>query len=239
MMVGCLIIHGYTGGPYEVAPLGDYLAAKTNWEIVIPALDGHGEELDLGEASYETWLDETEQALIELKANCDKLYVVGFSMGGMIAAYLAANYDVDKLVLLSTARKYGSFKYLSAYIADAVGDGFKGKLDENEWYRHYKSKVTDVPLKANLEFMKLVNRTKPYLKEVTSPVFIAQGSKDGIVPYKSAYSIEKEIGSADKEVVIFEESDHLICLGDNQQVLNDMILDFLRQESEEGIETSK
>src|SRR5699024_12543210 len=77
--------------------LGDYLAAKTNWEIVIPALDGHGEELDLEEASYETWLDETEQALIDLKANCDKLYVVGFSMGGMIAAYLAANYDVDKL----------------------------------------------------------------------------------------------------------------------------------------------
>jgi len=70
-------------------------------------------------------------------------------------------------------------------------------------------------------------------------VFIAQGSKDGIVPYKSAYSIEKEIGSVDKEVVIFEESDHLICLGDNQQVLNEMILDFLRQESEEGIETSK
>src|SRR5699024_12347508 len=88
--------------------LGDYLAAKTNWEIVIPALDGHGEELDLEEASYETWLDETEQALIDLKANCDKLYVVGFSMGGMIAAYLAANYDVDKLVLLSRSEEHTS-----------------------------------------------------------------------------------------------------------------------------------
>src|SRR5699024_7468479 len=105
-------------------------------------------------------------------------------MGGMIAAYLAANYDGDKLVLLSTARTYVSFKYLSAYIADAVGDGVKGKLDANECYRHYKSKVTDVPLKDNLEFLKLVNRTKPYLKEVTSPVFIAQGSKVVIVPYK-------------------------------------------------------
>src|SRR5699024_11673187 len=101
---------------------------KTKLVIFIPALDVHVEKLDLEEASYDTWLDETEQALIDLKANCDKLYVVGFSMGGMIAAYLAANYDVDKLVLLSTARKYVSFKYLSAYIADAVGDGFKGKL---------------------------------------------------------------------------------------------------------------
>src|SRR5699024_12477528 len=108
----------------------DYLEDKTNCVFVILALDGKGEEHDLKEDSYESWLDETEQVLIDLKANCDKLYVVGFSMGGMIAAYLAANYDVDKLVRLSTARKYVSFKYLSAYIADAVGDGFKGKLDE-------------------------------------------------------------------------------------------------------------
>src|SRR5699024_6777670 len=129
MMVGFLIIYDYTGGPYDVAIHGDYLAAKTNWEIVIAALDGHGEVLDMEESSYETCWDESEQDLIDIKANCDKLYVVGFSMGGMIAAYLAANYDVDKLVLLSTARKYVSFKYLSAYIADAVGDGFKGKLD--------------------------------------------------------------------------------------------------------------
>src|SRR5699024_9337330 len=97
---------------------------------------------------------------IDLKANCDKLYVVGFSMGGMIAAYLAANYDVDKLVLLSTARKYVSFKYLSAYIADAVGDSYEGKLEENEWYRHYKSKVSDVPLKANVASVKDYNRTE-------------------------------------------------------------------------------
>lgn len=236
-MVGCLIIHGYTGGPHEVAPLRDYLTGETDWDIVIPVLEGHGKELDLEEASYETWLEDAERAFLDLKKHCDKVYVIGFSMGGMIAAYLAANHDIEKLVLLSTARKYVSFKYMSAYIANMVGDGFKGKLRENEWYRHYKSKVGEVPLKANIEFMKLVNRTKPYLKEVTSPVFIAQGSKDEMVPFKTAYSIEKEIGSADKEVVIFEESDHLICLGDDQDVLNEMIFNFLKQGVEAGQST--
>lgn len=235
-MIGCLIIHGYTGGPYEVAPVLDYLNEHTDWKVVVPVLKGHGKKLDLSDASSEVWLDDTEKELLALKEKCETVYVIGFSMGGMIAAYLAAKHDIDKLVLLSTARKYLSFKYLSYYIAEMIGDGFKGKLKENELFLHYKSKIGGVPLKANLEFMKLVNRTKPYLKEVTSPVLIAQGSRDEMVPFKTAYSIEEEIGSDYKEVVFFEDSDHLICLGNDSDVLNKMILSFLNNETADEIE---
>lgn len=226
-MIGCLIIHGYTGGPYEVEPLRAYLAEKTDWKIVVPVLEGHGEKLDLKEVSYESWLAGAEKELAALRGKCDQVYVLGFSMGGMIAAYLAANHKVDKLVLLATARKYVSFKYLSYYIAEMIGDGFKGKLKENELYLHYKNKVGDVPLKANVEFMKLVNYTKPYLEQVTSPVFIAQGQQDEMVPFKTAYSLEEEIGSSEKEIVFFEDTDHLICLGQSNAILNGMILQFL------------
>lgn len=229
-MIGCLMIHGFTGGPHEIEPLHEYLSEHTDWEIVVPVLSGHGKELHLEEVSHEVWLKEAGEALLELKEQCDEVYVIGFSMGGMIAAYLAANYDVDKLVLLSTARKYLSFKYLSYYVAEVISDGFKGKLDDNEIYTHYKSKLGAVPFKANVEFMRLVNETKQYLDDVSSPVFIAQGQKDGMVPYKAAYSLEKEIASEHKEVVIFEQSNHMICLGDDRSVLNQMILRFLKEE---------
>jgi|SRR5690625_3322116 len=236
-MIGCLIIHGFTGGPHEVEPLHDYLRKHTDWRISIPILSGHGESLELDKVSYDMWLKEAEEALNELKQSCKKVYVIGFSMGGMIAAYLAAHFDVDKLVLLATARRYLSFKYLSFYIAEVVRDGFKGKLDENEIYTHYKSKIGEVPFRANVEFMKLVQETKQYLDEVTSPVFIAQGQRDGMVPYKAAYSLEKELGSQHKEVVIFEQSNHMICLGDDRNVLNRMILEFLTEKITEKIET--
>lgn len=226
-MIGCLIIHGFTGGPYEVEPLQTYLKDRTDWKIVVPTLTGHGEELNLEEVTYDVWLEEAKMALKQLKTECDEVYVIGFSMGGMIAAYLAATEEVDKLVLLATARKYLSFKYLSQYIAEMIGDGFKGKLNENEIYLHYKSKLGNVPLKANIEFMKLVNKTKPYLEEITAPVFIAQGQKDGMVPYKVAYSLEEEIASEHKEIVFFEQSTHLICLGNDSSVLNKMIHEFL------------
>lgn len=231
-LIGCLIIHGFTGGPHEVEPLCRFLKEHTDWKVEVPILKGHGEKLQLDDATHEIWLSEAKEALQKMKETCDTVYVIGFSMGGMIAAYLAATEDVNKLVLLATARKYLSFKYLSQYIAEMIGDGFKGKLKENDLYLHYKDKIGEVPLKANIEFMRLVNRTKPYLKDITAPVFIAQGQKDEMVPYKTAYSLEEEISSHDKEIVFFEQSDHLICLGEDKEVLNQMIYDFLTQQGE-------
>lgn len=233
-MIGCLMIHGYTGGPHEIEPLLQHLRKHTDWRIEVPVLTGHGETLELDEVSYEIWIKESEEALLNLKQACDKVFVVGFSMGGMIAAYLAAHHEVDKLVLLSPARKYLSFKYLSKYVAEVIKDGFKGKLDENELYLHYKSKLGAVPFKANVEFMKLVNETKKDLEKIKSPVFIAQGQKDGLVPYQTVYSLDKEIGSDHKQVVIFEQSNHMICLGDDRDVLNRMILEFLSEDIEEN-----
>lgn len=229
-MIGCLIIHGYTGGPYEVEPLAEYLRDKTDWQIEVPVLSGHGIELNLEDVHYEQWLEDAEQALLKLKETCETIYVVGFSMGGMIAAYLAANHKVDRLVLLSTARKYLSFRYLSTYVRDGIKAGLRGELTESELFKHYKYKFDVVPFSANIEFMKLVNKTKTYLKDVKSPVFIAQGQKDALVPARTAYSLHEEIGSTDKEVVFFERSNHLICLGSDHDVLNVMIYEFLNKE---------
>lgn len=232
-MIGCLIIHGFTGGPHEVEPLRQYLETHTDWKIEVPLLSGHGETLALEEVSYETWLEEMAEHLQALRKDCEEVYVIGFSMGGMIASYLAAHYEVDKLVLLATARKYLSFKYLSRYVAEVISDGFKGQLEENEIYTHYKSKLETVPFRANVEFMKLVNKTKQYLEDIRSPVFIAQGQRDSLVPYKTAYTLEKEIGSEEKEVVIFEQANHMICLGEDREILNKMILDFLNEDNGE------
>ena len=230
-MIGCLIIHGFTGGPYEVEPLGQYLKEKTDWQIEVPVLSGHGPELNLEDVHYEEWLEDAVSALLKLQETCETIYVIGFSMGGMIAAYLAANYKVDRLVLLSTARRYLSFKYLSSYIKEGIEAGVKGELKENPLYKHYKYKFDTVPFTANVEFMKLVNKTKPYLKNINAPVFIAQGQKDALVPAKAAYILHDEINSENKEVVFFERSNHLICLGEDHDVLNVMIYRFLTKEN--------
>lgn len=226
-MIGCLIIHGFSGSPHEVQPLADFLREHTDWNIQVPTLPGHGEQLHLEDVTHEKWLEKAEQHLQKLTATCHTTYVIGFSMGGMIAAYLAANYNIDKLVLLAAARKYVSFKQLSVDIGEAIADALRGKLHENEFFVNFNQKRGDVPLKANVEFAKLVRYTRPYLKDVESPVLIAHGQQDGVVPPKTVYYLDKEIKSEEKEVVLFDQSKHLICLGDDKDVLNQIVYNFL------------
>lgn len=226
-MIGCLIIHGYTGGPYELGPLVNYLKEHTNWNIKVPTLPGHGRKLDLKDVSHKNWIKAAENALKQLREKHDEIYLIGFSMGGMIAAYLAAKYKVDKLVLLATSGKYLSFKQIGVDIGEMISDGVKGELGKNRLYLHYKKKLGNVPFKANIEFLKLVRFTRRYLKNIESPVLIAQGQQDGMVPAKTAYYLNKEIPSKRKEVVFFERSKHLICLGNDKDTLNTMVYEFL------------
>jgi esterase/lipase len=228
-MIGCLMIHGYTGSPYEISPLANHLKENTNWKIEVPTLPGHGKNLDLRDVSHESWIETAEKELQQLMQKCDDIYLIGFSMGGMIASYLAAKYEVEKLVLLATAGKYLSFKQIGMDMGEILADRIKGELDSNKMYLHYKNKTGHVPFKANIEFMKLVRFTRRYLKKVKTPVLIAQGQQDGMVPYKTAYYLDKEITSEEKEVVFFERSKHLICLGDDKDTLNSMVLDFLNK----------
>ncbi|ASK61262.1 carboxylesterase [Virgibacillus phasianinus] len=229
-MIACLLIHGYTGGPYEIEPLSNFLKEETNWHIEVPTLPGHGRKLALKNVSHKKWINAAENALKQLLDKYDEVYLIGFSMGGMIASYLAAKYKVDKLVLLASARKYLSLKQIVIDIRQVCADGLKGNIKKNKLYIHYRKKLGAVPLKANLEFLKLVKFTKPYLKEVDSDVLIAQGQKDGMVPYKTAYFLDKEINSKEKEVVFFERSRHLICLGEDKDTLNLMIYNFLSKQ---------
>ena len=144
-MIGCLCIHGFTGAPYEVEPLVGYLQERTDWVFSVPTLPGHGELSSLKGIHYQQWIDHAEAELDKLIETCDEVYVIGFSMGGLIASYLAANYPVKKLILLSAAAYYINPRQLAADIKMAILDSLKGNLRENELFLHYKRKITETP----------------------------------------------------------------------------------------------
>lgn len=228
-MVGCLILHGYTGGPYEVAPLSNYLKKKTNWFIHVPTLPGHGRALELENIPYTQWINASEQALKTLKEKYDEIYIIGFSMGGMIGAYLAAKYRIPKLVLLAPSGKYLSWTQLTRDMFKFIADGVQSKLKKNKLFLHYKRKAGMIPFRSNIEFIKLVRFTKKYIKYVQSDVLIAQGYQDGMVPFKTAYYLYDEMMTPNKEVVFFDHSKHQICLGEDKDTLIAMVHQFLRK----------
>ncbi|WP_141433273.1 carboxylesterase [Bacillus sp. 03113] len=226
-MIGCLCIHGFTGAPSEIEPLAQYLQENTNWSLVIPTLPGHGETLDLKGVQYNQWIEHAENELKLLLAKCDTVYVIGFSMGGLIASYLAVHYPIKKLVLLSAAAYYVNPRQLRVDIGEMVRDAFKGKLFENELYNRYKRKLKETPIAATLQFRKLVASTRPLLSEVRIPTLIAQGESDGIVPPRAAEYLYHHIGTVNKKILYLKDAKHLICHSHERDQLFFQVLHFL------------
>ncbi|WP_174735083.1 alpha/beta hydrolase [Mesobacillus harenae] len=226
-MIGCLCIHGFTGSPLEVEPLVEFLKEKTEWIFEVPTLPGHGEPLSLDGIEYRQWIEHAEAKLHNLFEICDQVYIIGFSMGGLIASYLSARYPVKKLVLLSAAAYYVNPKQLAADIVIMMKDSFKGNLLENELFTRYKRKIQQTPFKATIQFRKLVSNIRPILKEVTIPTLIVQGESDGIVPPRSAKYLYNTLGSAQKKLIFLKNAKHVICHSEEKEQLFREVYDFL------------
>ncbi|HEO8420240.1 alpha/beta hydrolase [Niallia sp. FSL W8-0635] len=230
-MTACLCIHGFTGSPMEVEPLAEYIQDHTNWECVIPTLPGHGKELRLEGIMFNEWLQHAEESLKDLLKRHEIVYVIGFSMGGLIASYLATKYPVKKLILLSAAAYYINFVQLQKDIRIICADFFRGRMKENEQFTRYMNKIKSTPLAATIQFRKLVQYVKPLLSNIHVPTLIAQGEKDGIVPLKSASYIYNTIRAENKKIIYVEESKHLICHCERRETLFQEIITFLKETS--------
>jgi carboxylesterase len=64
---------------------------------------GHmGSRKDLAFIKYTEWIKSVELSLIELQAQYERVVIIGFSMGGLIAVNLATKYEVDGIITLNT-----------------------------------------------------------------------------------------------------------------------------------------
>ncbi|MGR7911860.1 alpha/beta hydrolase [Lysinibacillus capsici] len=228
MSVGVLCIHGFSGGPYEVKPFTSYLRSHTDWIIEEPTLSGHGEDLHMSGFKAKHWLMDAELAFRSLAKKVDEVIVVGFSMGGIIALYLAKRYKVKKLVLLSAAAKYVSPKQLVKDFKMLATEAYHHNLTNNELYLRYHQKFNNVPLASTVEFMKLVRMVEPYYRHIQIPVYIVQGKLDGIVPYHTAQFLFDELASIDKVLYFSDNGKHHICFEEDCSEWFPQVLMFLK-----------
>lgn len=226
---GVLLIHGFTGGSFELRPLQNFLSSRTDWKLVIPQLPGHGTSLSLRQTSAESWLMEAELALRKLRKEVDRVYVIGFSMGGLIALYLAMRYPIDKLVLLSAAAKYISPRILLEDATIMLKGSILKKYPPNTFYHLYNYKLTHTPIRAAIEFLRVVHLVKPFYEKIQVPVCLVQGKKDGIVPYSAAEELYERLGSQTKLLISSEMGKHHICYSDDCESWFEKVLRFLHQ----------
>src|SRR5689334_9920176 len=87
---GVLLLHGWTGSPPEMRPMGEYLAAQ-GFVVHGPCLPGHGTQPeDLLPIRWSDWTAAAHAALDALAAECETVFVGGLSMGGLLTLHLGA-----------------------------------------------------------------------------------------------------------------------------------------------------
>lgn len=210
-VTGVLFIHGFTGGTYEVQPLINYIKNQTDWLVEVPTLPGHGVTLDLGNTSAESWMMEAELAMRRLQKKADRVIIVGFSMGGLIALYLSLRYRIDRLVLLSAAAKYISPRVLLDDVRAMLTESITKNYAPNTFRHLTNYKLTHTPLLATFEFLRIVRMVRPYYGKITVPVCIVQGKRDAIVPFSTAQHLHDVLGSTEKKMIESEVGQHHIC----------------------------
>ncbi|MDF2556887.1 MAG: carboxylesterase precursor [Bacillales bacterium] len=231
-MKGCLLIHGFTGGTFELAPLAQFLKNETNWKISIPTLPGHGNNSNYEGVEFYHWVEAAEKELVQMFEVCDEVYLIGFSMGGMIASHLSTVYPVKKLVLLSAAYHYVSpYKFMKELL-ELVVAYLKNKHHDLMMYHRFQNKVKRIPIKVTREFQKLVHSFRSDIHKISIPTFIAHGINDSIVPTRSSKQIFQKISSEEKHIMWIDKSNHLICLCEDNKILFEKIVKFIQPESD-------
>src|SRR5262249_2909794 len=89
---GVLLTHGFTSSPAEVRPLGAFLAEQ-GYTVYGPRLAGHGTAPeDLRTTNWPDWVAAARGGIAELRtAGCERIALIGLSLGGTISLYLAAH----------------------------------------------------------------------------------------------------------------------------------------------------
>ncbi len=220
---GCLIIHGFGGNVGEVQYLADYLNSK-GYYVLSPTLKGHtGRRRDFVGVRYSDWIKSAEQDYNELKNTCEKVFIIGFSMGGLIAFNLYEKYRVDAIVTINTPIYYWDIKII---LCNIIND-FKNRSFTH--VRKYLSSSTKFPLSALYHFRRLLWITKPKIPNIKCPILITQASSDDTVRRKSAKYIYDKISSIKKEIKYYDCSEHVILTTSCAQEVSEDVEKFIRK----------
>ena len=223
-----LLVHGFAGGNYDYGELANDLELYHDFDVFTFTLPGHN-KLIIKNVTREDWLQAAESHVKKLINNgYKKIYLIGHSMGGVIAAYLASKYpEVKKLVLASPAFKYLSFKEDKLDVIESLK--IIPKLFKEYSTEEVLSRAFKVPVSTIREFIKLVEEQTDNIKKIKVPTLIIHGSKDEVVPLESAEYVYDNIASSSVTLVEIKSLTHDLFVNGRYEEVKKLIIDFLRK----------
>ncbi len=231
---GCLLIHGFSGSPPEMRPMGEYLAQR-GLTVLGVRLAGHGTTPeDMARTTWRDWVASAEAGLRELEACCEQVFVAGLSMGGLITLHLAAHHPLDGIVAMAAPSHIADWRFrfmpLAQYFIRWVTPNIESDLTDPEAEEHMSSYQV-LPIRCIVSLGQLLRLARRELSRIQAPALIMQGEKDHHVPSDSARIIFEGLGATEKEVVWWSNSGHCITVDSEREAVWARAYEFIANHS--------
>lgn len=229
---GCLLVHGFTGTPKEMRMLGDSLALS-GYTVLAPRLFGHATQPgDMRRARWSDWVASVEDGMNLLKGCTDRQFVMGLSMGGVLALIAAARFDFIGAVTFSAPSSLSndSRSFLIPLLGRLNLHIAKGKPDwrnleaakDHRDYPYY-------PSRAILELDRLIKVMREELKKVRTPTLLVQSKGDTTIPSESMDYLYQNISSKDKSKFWVENSGHVVIREPEREMIFSEVKSFMQR----------
>ncbi|MFE2942355.1 alpha/beta hydrolase [Streptomyces sp. NPDC059255] len=227
--VGVLLCHGFTGSPQSLRPWAEYLAGH-GLTVSLPLLPGHGTRWqDMRLTGWQDWYAEVDRALRELLERCERVFVLGLSMGGALALRLAARHgrSVSGVVVVNPGIKvHGAAAYALPVLRHFVATT-KGLTSDIAKEGGAEVGYDRVPLHCAhslRNFFRLVDASLP---QVNQPLLLLHSAVDHVVPPADSARILGRVSSTDVREVLLEQSYHVATLDHDAERIFEESLTFI------------
>ena len=228
--VGAILSHGLTGMPGSLREWGQSLADE-GITVRIPRLPGHGTTWqDANRVRWQDWYAELERAFDEVRSRCERVFVMGLSMGGTLALRLAQQRgdDVAGTVVVNpslfTTRKDAKLLPLVRWVVPSfppVGNDIKKPGVVEPAYDR-------LPVKAAYQLAQLWKHTNADLHRLTQPLLVFTSRDDHVVEPANSDRLMQQAATANKRQVVLEDSFHVATMDNDLKVIVSETLAFVR-----------
>jgi len=226
---GALVLHGFTGNPFSIRRVASTIAAA-GLTVEAPLLPGHGTSVaDMVETRWSDWSAAAEASYLDLAGRCEKVVVVGLSMGGTLSCWLGERHsEIAGLVLINPL--------VRSIPADQV-DLLRGMADAGETLMDgigsdiaqpdvAELSYSQTPIRPLLSLLEAADEVGAKLADITCPVLLLSSRDDHVVPPVNGDDIVAAL--ADRcERVWLERSFHVVTLDYDREEIQRRASEFV------------
>ncbi len=235
-----LLIHGFSSTPREMVYIAKSLH-KQGFTVRGMLLPGHAlRPADLEHSDSSMWYTAVLEEYSALRNRYKRVYIVGFSLGGLLSLKLSAEHDdiagltaIAPFFRLSSHHFYvkqpGTLVKFSIPFVPYVwkSEAYVNINDPVERNKHIcYDAVSTKPLHSMLDMAQAISTT---LSSIHQPALLIHTKEDKVVCSTGTEFIYNSISSKDKEIMWVTRSNHVIPVDYDKDIICEKIVSFINR----------